>query len=100
MKHNATRSMGIGSMRDFFVSSGAKVSGIHAAEQVKEQLSLGAKQRLAEFGERVKQFPGIEHAEPDKVSLAPDEKADGICQFTKSCSVDFPTFAKATMRSA
>lgn len=89
MKLNPIHSKVIGPLGDFVLSSGAMVSGIHAVGQVKDQFSLGTKQRLAEHGEQMKKFADMEFDKPGKVSLDPGEKGAVVMQVTRSYGLDF-----------
>lgn len=56
---------------------------------VKHEFSLGTQQELLEHYEVMKKFPGMEHDEPNKISLAPGKQGEVIWQFTKADTVNF-----------
>ncbi len=57
--------------------------------QVKHEFSLGTEAELKEHYETMKKFPGMEHDEPSKLSLAPGKQGEIIWQFTTAGDVNF-----------
>lgn len=57
--------------------------------QVRHEFSLGTQRELVEHAAAMKQFPNMEHDEPNMVSVAPGEQGEVIWQFTKAGKVDF-----------
>lgn len=57
--------------------------------QVTHEMSLGTEKELLEHLEVMKKFPGMEHDEPGKLTLAPGKPGEIIWQFSKTGAVDF-----------
>ena len=57
--------------------------------QIKHELSLGTEQELLEHLEVMKKFPGMEHDEPNKVTLAPGKEGEIVWKFTRAGIVHF-----------
>ena len=57
--------------------------------QVTHEMSLGTEKELLEHLEVMKKFPGMEHDEPGKLTLAPGKQGEIIWQFSKTGAVDF-----------
>ncbi|MGC4366753.1 cupredoxin domain-containing protein [Hydrogenophaga sp. R2] len=57
--------------------------------KVPHEFSLGTEKELKEHYEVMKKFPGMEHDEPNKISLKPGQKGEVIWRFTKGGVVDF-----------
>lgn len=57
--------------------------------QMKHELSLGTPDELLEHLEQMKKFPGMEHDEPGKVTLAPGKQGELVWQFTRKGTVNF-----------
>ena len=57
--------------------------------KVPHEMSLGTEKELLEHLEEMKKFPGMEHDEPSKLTLAPGKKGEIIWQFTKAGPVNF-----------
>ena len=57
--------------------------------QLKHEFVLNTDKELKEHYELMKKFPGMEHAEPNMVTLAPGQTGEVIWQFTKAGKVDF-----------
>ena len=77
---------------------------VHNQGRIKHELSLGTEAELLEHLEQMKKFPGMEHDEPNNVSLEPGAKGDIIWHFTKGGTVPFacliPGHFEAGMRGA
>lgn len=57
--------------------------------QIKHEMNLGTEKELLEHLEVMKKFPGMEHDEPNKVTIAPGQQGEIVWQFTKAGSVSF-----------
>lgn len=62
---------------------------IRNSGQVPHEFSLGTQKDLLEHYELMKKFPGMEHAEPNQISLKPGEQGEVIWRFTKAGVVHF-----------
>lgn len=56
---------------------------------IKHEYTLGTQKELLQHYEVMKKFPGMEHDEPNKISLAPGKRGEVIWQFTKAGAVNF-----------
>ena len=52
-------------------------------------MSLGTEKELLAHLEEMKKFPGMEHDEPGKLTLAPGKQGEILWQFTKTGQVNF-----------
>lgn len=72
--------------------------------QVKHELSLGTQKELLAHLELMKKFPGMEHDEPNQLTLAPGQQGEIVWQFTKAGIVNFaclmPGHYEAGMKGA
>ena len=57
--------------------------------QVTHEMSLGTEKELLAHLEVMKKFPGMEHDEPGKLTLAPGKQGEIIWQFRKTRAVYF-----------
>ncbi|QJC57270.1 Plastocyanin [Polaromonas vacuolata] len=57
--------------------------------KVKHEMSLGSEKYLLAHLEEMKKFPGMEHDEPGKLTLAPGTEGEIIWQFSKAGTVNF-----------
>lgn len=57
--------------------------------KVPHEMSLGTEKELLEHLEEMKKFPGMEHDEPNKLTLASGKQGEIIWQFTKAGPVNF-----------
>ena len=57
--------------------------------KVPHEMSLGTEKELLEHLEEMKKFPGMEHDEPSKLTLASGQQGEIIWQFTKAGRVNF-----------
>lgn len=57
--------------------------------QLVHEFVLGASDEILEHHELMKRFPGMEHDEPNSVSLKADESGDVIWQFNKAGTFQF-----------
>ncbi|WP_213958719.1 MULTISPECIES: plastocyanin/azurin family copper-binding protein [unclassified Variovorax] len=56
---------------------------------LKHELVFGTEQELKAHYEAMKKNPGMEHADPNMVTLAPGKSGEIVWQFTKAGKVDF-----------
>ncbi len=56
--------------------------------KVKHEFVLGTEAELKEHYELMKKFPGMEHSDPNMVTVAPGQTGEVIWQFTKSGKID------------
>lgn len=57
--------------------------------QLKHEFVLGTEKELKEHFELMMEFPGMEHEEPNMVTLAPGQTGEMVWQFTEAGPVDF-----------
>lgn len=57
--------------------------------QLVHEFVLGASEEILEHHELMKRFPGMEHDEPNSVSLKANESGDVVWQFTKAGTFQF-----------
>jgi uncharacterized cupredoxin-like copper-binding protein len=57
--------------------------------KVKHEMVLGSAKELKEHAELMKKFPGMEHDDPNQISVAPGKTGTFIWQFTKSGEFQF-----------
>lgn len=57
--------------------------------QMKHEMVIGSMAELKEQAEMMRKMPGMEHAEPNQVTLDPGQAGDLVWQFTKAGSFDF-----------
>jgi uncharacterized cupredoxin-like copper-binding protein len=57
--------------------------------KVPHEFSLGTEQELKAHYEEMKKFPGMEHDEPNKISLKPGQQGEVIWRFTQAGVVHF-----------
>lgn len=62
---------------------------VRNAGQIKHEMVIGSMAELKEHAEMMRRMPGMEHAEPNMVTLDPDKTGDLIWQFTKAGTIDF-----------
>jgi uncharacterized cupredoxin-like copper-binding protein len=57
--------------------------------KIKHELVLGTEEELKEHYEVMKKNPGMEHDDPNMVTLAPGKSGEVVWQFTKPGKIDF-----------
>lgn len=57
--------------------------------QIKHEMVIGSLAELKQHAEMMRKMPGMEHAEPNQVTLDPGQSGDLVWQFTKAGAVDF-----------
>ncbi len=62
---------------------------IKNAGKVRHELGLGTEKALLEHLEEMKMFPGMEHDEPNMVTLDPGKQGEIVWQFTRAGTVHF-----------
>ena len=59
------------------------------AGRIKHEMVIGPMAELKQHAELMRRMPGMEHVEPNMVTLAPGESGELVWQFTKAGAVDF-----------
>ncbi len=59
------------------------------AGRIKHEMVIGSMVELQQHAELMRRMPGMEHADPNMVTLAPGETGELIWQFTKAGTFDF-----------
>ena len=59
------------------------------AGAIKHEMIIGSMAELKEHAEMMRKMPGMEHDEPNQVTLDPGKTGELVWQFTKSGTVDF-----------
>jgi uncharacterized cupredoxin-like copper-binding protein len=59
------------------------------AGQIKHEMIIGSMAELKEHAEMMRTMPGMEHAEPNQVTLEPGKSGELIWRFTKAGTFDF-----------
>ena len=59
------------------------------AGRIKHEMVIGSMAELKEHAALMRRFPGMEHDDPNMVTLAPGESGELIWQFTKAGTFDF-----------
>ncbi len=59
------------------------------AGKIKHEMVIGSMAELKAHAEMMRKMPGMEHAEPNMVTLAPGETGELVWQFAKAGAVDF-----------
>lgn len=62
---------------------------VRNAGQIKHEMIIGSMAELKEHAEMMRNMPGMEHAEPNLVTLDPGKTGELIWQFTKAGTFDF-----------
>jgi uncharacterized cupredoxin-like copper-binding protein len=57
--------------------------------QLKHEMVLGTEKELREHAELMKEFPEMEHADPNQLSLEPSKSGELVWQFTRAGTFDF-----------
>jgi len=57
--------------------------------KIRHEMVIGSVEEIKEHAEMMRKMPGMQHAEPNMVSLAPGESADLVWQFDNSGGFDF-----------
>ena len=74
------------------------------AGKVLHEIVIGTPQELKAHAEMMKKHPGMEHDEPNSITLAPGKEGQIVWQFTKAGTVDFacliPGHYEAGMKGA
>ena len=72
--------------------------------KLRHEFTLGSAEEIAEHHELMTKFPGMEHDEPNSVSLAAGEEGDVVWRFGEAGTVDIaclePGHLEAGMRAA
>ena len=62
---------------------------VRNAGQLRHEMVIGSMAELKQHAALMRKMPGMEHADPNMVSLAPGEAGELIWQFTQAGSFDF-----------
>ena len=62
---------------------------VRNAGKIKHEMIIGSMTELKEHAELMRKFPGMEHDEPNRVTLDPGKSGELVWQFTKAGTVDF-----------
>jgi len=62
---------------------------VRNAGQVRHEMVIGSMAELKQHAALMRKMPGMEHADPNMVTLAPGESGELIWQFTKAGRFDF-----------
>lgn len=62
---------------------------VRNAGAIKHEMVIGSTAELKEHAEMMRKMPGMEHADPNMITLAPGESGELIWQFTKTGRFDF-----------
>jgi uncharacterized cupredoxin-like copper-binding protein len=62
---------------------------VRNAGQIKHEMVIGSMAELKEHAEMMRTMPGMEHTEPNMVTLDPGKTGELIWQFTKAGTFDF-----------
>ncbi len=62
---------------------------VRNAGQIKHELVIGSMAELKQHAELMRKMPGMEHADPNQVTLDPGKSGELVWQFTKAGTVDF-----------
>ena len=57
--------------------------------KVRHEMVLGSSKELKEHAALMRKFPGMEHAEPNRLSVDPGKTGDLVWQFTRAGTFDF-----------
>lgn len=62
---------------------------VRNAGRIKHEMVIGSMAELKQHAELMRRFPGMEHDDPNMVTLAPGESGELIWQFTQAGTFDF-----------
>lgn len=62
---------------------------VHNSGQLLHEMVLGTKEALEEHAELMKKFPEMEHADPNRITLAPGATGEIVWRFSKAGKIDF-----------
>ena len=62
---------------------------VRNAGQIKHEMIIGSMAELEQHAEMMRKMPGMEHDEPNQVTLDPGKSGELIWQFTKAGTVEF-----------
>ena len=59
------------------------------AGRIKHEMIIGSMEELKQHAELMRRMPGMEHEEPNQMTLDPGKSGELVWQFTKAGTVDF-----------
>jgi len=62
---------------------------VRNAGRIKHEMVIGSMADLKQHAELMRKFPGMEHDEPNQVTLAPGKSGELVWQFSQAGTVDF-----------
>jgi uncharacterized cupredoxin-like copper-binding protein len=62
---------------------------VRNAGHARHEMVIGSMAELKEHAELMRKMPGMEHGEPNQVTLAPGKSGELVWRFTKAGTVDF-----------
>lgn len=62
---------------------------VHNDGWIRHEMVIGTAEELQEHAEMMRRMPGMQHAEPNMISLAPRESGELVWQFDKAGAFDF-----------
>ena len=62
---------------------------VRNAGQIKHEMIIGSMAELKEHAEMVRKMPGMEHDDPNQVTLDPGKSGEMVWQFTQAGTLDF-----------
>src|SRR5450759_2412196 len=62
---------------------------VRNARRIKHEMVIGSMAELKQHAELMRKMPGMEHADPNQVTVAPGKSGELIWQFTKAGTFDF-----------
>jgi uncharacterized cupredoxin-like copper-binding protein len=74
----------------FFIKNGGKVP---------HEMVIGTMDELKEHAEMMRKMPGMQHAEPNQITLKPGQQGGIIWQFDKTGAVDFACLVPGHMEA-
>ena len=72
---------------------------VRNAGKIQHEMVLGTMDELKEHAEMMKQMPGMQHAEPNMITLKPGQRGGIVWQFDKAGTVDFACLVPGHMEA-
>lgn len=67
--------------------------------KIQHEMVIGSMDELKEHAEMMRQMPGMQHAEPNMITLKPGQRGGIVWQFDKSGKVDFACLVPGHMEA-